>query len=81
MKNKEIIAWILNGLGVVGTAIQTEAVFRVISLILTIIATLLSIGITCWSWWLKAKKDGKLTPEELEELKKKLEEEKERIDK
>lgn len=80
MKNKELASWILNGFGVIGTAIQTESIFRIISLILTIIATLLSILISCYTWYKKAKSDGKITPEELEELKKKLEEEKEKID-
>lgn len=81
MKNNEVVAWVLNGIGAIGTALQTEAVFRIISLILTIIATLLSIAITCWTWYKKAKKDGKITPEELEELKNKLEEEKNKIEK
>lgn len=80
MKNKELVSWILNGFGVIGTAIQTESIFRIISLILTIIATLLSILISCYTWYKKAKADGKITPEELEELKKKIEEEKEKID-
>lgn len=81
MKNNEVVSWLLNGIGVIGTAIQTEAVFRIISLILTIVATLLSISITCWTWYNNAKKDGKITPKELEELKNKLEEEKNKIEK
>lgn len=69
----ELIAWVCNGLGITLTALQTEAVFRVISLILTIFATLLSIALTLWTWYRKAKEDGKITPEEVEDLKNKLE--------
>ena len=81
MKNKinEAIAWICDAIGVGLTAIQTEEAFKIISLILTIIATLLSIALTIWTWWKKAKIDGKITPEELEELKKKLEEERDKL--
>lgn len=81
MKDKinEAIAWICNSIGLGLTAIQTEQAFKLISLILTILATLLSIALTIWTWWRKAKIDGKLTPEELEELKKKIEEERDKL--
>ena len=79
MKHGDIYAWILNGMAVVGTAIQTEDVFRIISLILTIFATLLSIALTIWTWWNKAKKDGIITPEEVKELKDKIEEERDKL--
>ena len=72
-KIRELIAWICNGSAIMLTALQTEEVFRIISLILTITATLLSIALTIWTWWKKAKMDGKITPEEVEELKNQLE--------
>lgn len=80
---KEKFAWIGNAGGVIFTAIQTNEVFQIISLILTCIATLLSIGITLYNIIKKAKQ-GKLETQdlqdaldEIQELKEQLEKEKE----
>lgn len=55
-------------LGVVGTATQTNEVLQTISLIITIIGAIISmIVVPILSWYIKAKKDGKITPEELKE--------------
>ncbi len=55
-------------LGVVGTATQTNEVLQTISLIITIIGAVISmIVVPILSWYIKAKKDGKITPEELKE--------------
>ena len=45
--NKEPLAWIGNGIGIVLTTVQTNPIFQYLSLILTILATLLSIVISC----------------------------------
>lgn len=52
---------------VVFTAIQTNSIFQLISLILTCIATSISIIYTLFNWYKKAKQDGKITHEELKE--------------
>ena len=56
-------------LGAVGTATQTNETLETISLIITIIGAILSF-IVCplLSWFNKAKKDGKIDSEEIEEL-------------
>lgn len=56
-------------LGAVGTATQTNETLETISLIITIIGAILSF-IVCplLSWYNKAKKDGHIDSEEIEEL-------------
>ena len=56
-------------LGAVGTATQTNDTLETISLSITIIGAILSF-IVCplISWYNKAKKDGKIDSEEIEEL-------------
>lgn len=64
MKNADFIA---EGASVVLTASQTQTIFQIISLVLTIIATLFSIISRIVIWYRKAKADGKITKEELKE--------------
>lgn len=47
------------------TAVQTNEVFRIISLILTILTTCVVLGRNIYEWYVEAKKDGKITPDEL----------------
>lgn len=63
-------SWIfaLDGLGGILTAVQTQEAFQIVSLIFTIIATMVSIVFTIWKWWKSAKADGKITPEEVNDL-------------
>lgn len=80
MKNKDAFSWVMNGIGMTLTVLQSENVFRIISLILTILATLLSIIYTLYNWWKKAKKDGKIEPNEILELKEDIEKERNKVD-
>lgn len=68
MKYKDFITWSGSLFGTIGTAIQTDEVFRYISLGLTILSTIVAIAYTIWKWWRKAKEDGKITEEEVKEL-------------
>lgn len=68
MKNNDIYCWIGSVFGTIGTALQSDEVFRYISLGLTILSTLFSLAFTIWKWWRKAKKDGKITEDEVDEL-------------
>lgn len=56
-------------LGAVGTATQTNETLETISLIVTIIGAIISF-IVCplLSWFNRAKKDGKIDSDEIEEL-------------
>ena len=68
MKNELIAGGVGTSLGVIGTATQTNEILQTISLIVTIIGAIISmIVVPLISWWQKAKKDGKITEEEIQE--------------
>ena len=68
MKNELIAGGVGTGLGVIGTATQTNEILQTISLIVTIIGAVISmIVVPLISWWQKAKNDGKITEEEIQE--------------
>lgn len=77
--NKEFFAWCGNGLGVILTAVQTNPIFQYLSLILTIIATLLSVVISCITIWQKIKNREKLSEQDIQNLIEQLNEANERI--
>lgn len=53
---------------IVMTAVQPNEILQWISLVLTIVATAISIVLSIWRWWKMAKKDGKIDEDEIEEL-------------
>lgn len=65
---REIGAYAGNLVGMICTAIQPDELLQIISLVLTIVATLFSIAFTVCNWWKKAKDDGKIDKEEIDEL-------------
>lgn len=50
------------------TIAQTNEIFQLAMLILSIVSTLFTIAYTIYKWYNKAKQDGKITPEEIKEL-------------
>ena len=63
-----IIGGVASSLSVVGTSLQTNEVLQIISLVLTIVGTLITfIVLPLLNWYIKAKKDGKITIEEVKE--------------
>lgn len=68
MKNDEIVGWIGSGISTVLTVAQTNEVFQLIQIILTSIAVLVSLAYTIWKWYKRAKKDGKIEQDEVDEL-------------
>ena len=50
------------------TIAQTNEVFQFAMLILSILSTLFTIAFTIYKWYNKAKEDGKITKEEIEDL-------------
>ena len=66
--NKNIVSYIGSALGGVFTIVQSNEIFQLISLILTIISVLVSISFSIYKWILTATKDGKITEEEVNEL-------------
>lgn len=68
MKHDEIVGFTGSGISTVLTITQTNEVFQTVQLIFSILAFLVTIAYTCWKWYKKAKQDGKITPQEVEEL-------------
>ena len=55
-------------LSAVGTAVQVDEVLKYVSLAITIVGGIISmIIIPIWNWHKEAKRDGKITKEEIEE--------------
>ena len=55
-------------LSAVGTAVQVDEVLKYISLGITILGGIISmIIIPLWNWYKEAKRDGKITKDELEQ--------------
>lgn len=67
MKSKDFLDWIGCGFATILTAVQTQEVFQIISLILTCIATGLTIAFTIYKWFKNAMKDKKLDEKEIKE--------------
>ena len=66
--NKNVLGGIVGtGISAVGTASQTNEKLQTISLVLTIIGTAITIIMALTNWWKNAKKDGKITKEEIKE--------------
>lgn len=68
MKHDEIVGFTGSGISTVLTITQTNEVFQTVQLIFSILAFLVTIAYTVWKWYKKAKQDGKITTEEVEEL-------------
>ena len=66
--NKEVVGGIVGtSMSAVGTATQTNEILQTISIVLTIVGTLITIAMAIVNWWKNAKKDGKITEEEIQE--------------
>lgn len=68
MKYDELVSWIGTLTGGVFTAVQTSEVFQIVSLVITCLAGLFTIVYTIWKWYRRAKADGKITEDEVDEL-------------
>ena len=67
MKLNELGLAMGNTAGYILTAIQTNEVFQVIELVLAVLTSIILLLYRIWSWWKKAKEDGKITKEEISE--------------
>ena len=68
MKNNNIFAVIGNSFTYVLTALQTNEIFQIIELVLSIIISLLIIISKIRNWWKEANQDGKVTKEEIQQI-------------
>lgn len=68
MKKELIVGGLGTGLSVLGTASQTNEILQTISLVITIIGAIISmIVVPLITWYQKAKKDGKITSDEIKD--------------
>lgn len=68
MKHELITGGVGTALGVIGTVTQTNEILQMVSLIITILGAIVSmIVVPIMSWYIKAKKDGKITANEIKE--------------
>ena len=66
--SKEVIGGIVGtSVSAVGTGMQTNELLQTISLILTILGTIITISMALVNWWKNAKKDGKITKDEIKD--------------
>lgn len=70
MNNKSDLVCAALNVGQYGlTAVQTTETLQIVSLILSIISSLVILGFKVADWYHRAKKDGKIDQEEVNELK------------
>ena len=67
MKQSWIGGIIGTSVSATGTALQTNEVLQTISLIITILGGIITIVFALLGWYQKAKADGKITKDEIEE--------------
>lgn len=65
---KDILAYAGNGFTWLSTLIQANETLQLIQFIASIIVSLLTILFIIWKWYKKAKEDGKIEPNEVEDL-------------
>jgi len=67
MDKNTLTASLGEALAICGTAIQTNDILQIISLIISIVGGCITIAVGLSNWWHKAKADGKITKEEINE--------------
>lgn len=65
---KHEVAPVFNGVCYLLTAVQTNEIFETISFCLTIITSVVIIGKKIYDWYVDAKKDGKITKDEVKDI-------------
>lgn len=68
MKDSNLPAWLGSGVTILTGAIAQDTL-QIILLVIGIFSALFSLFVNIYTWWKKAKKDGKISEEELKELK------------
>ena len=64
---KDNLNALFNSFAVVGTLLQTEHVFQIISLVLTCVSVLVSLILSLKKWYNQAKSDGHIDSDEIDE--------------
>ena len=66
MKDNNLFSWVASGFTFL-TAGLTQDITQLILLILGIVSSVVSLAYTLWKWYRKAKADGKITADEIDE--------------
>ena len=67
MKDNNAVSWAGSGVTMI-TALLTTDVLQIILTVIGIISAIVSLAYNIYQWYRKAKEDGKITPDEVEEL-------------
>lgn len=68
MSNENVLDAIGISFNAILTAAQTNETFRLISLVLTILISIVVLARNIYDWYQKAKKDGKIDKDEVHDL-------------
>ena len=68
MKKLNVFSGVANVLSYLSIVGQANELFELIQLIVSILGTLFILVINIWKWYNDAKKDGKITNDELDDL-------------
>lgn len=64
---KNYFAEILNGAQYVAVVAQTDNVLQIVQLVLACVSSVVIIAFKLWAWYKEAKKDGKVTADEIKD--------------
>jgi len=67
--NNNILSWVCSGVTCILAGVSVEQVTNIILLIIGILSALVSLAYNIYVWYNKAKQDGKITKDEVKELK------------
>ena len=68
MKIKENLGYVCTGVSAVLTALQDNAIYQVVNMILAILSLLINIIYTIYKWYIQASQDGKIDIDEVSDL-------------
>lgn len=67
-KLEDVLLYSADGAGLLMSITQTEHVFQIIQLVLSILATLITTAYVIWKWYKRAHADGTITKDEVDEV-------------
>lgn len=68
MKIKENLGYVCTGVSAILTALQDNAIYQVVNMILVILSLLINIIYTIYKWYKQASQDGKIDIDEVGDL-------------
>ena len=67
-KIEDGLLYTVDGCGLLMSIVQTEHVFQIIQLVLSILATFITTAYIIYKWYKRAKADGHISKDELDDL-------------